>query len=71
MNHPAAWGRQCRIEAARAIHPSTRAFLLKLAGELEAIAGETANLHPDDTELQSAVADRLMELARRGKEWTR
>lgn len=62
------WARRCRIEAARAIHPRTKAFLLELAAQFEAIAGETVNLDPDDTELQSAVADRLAEAARR-KDW--
>lgn len=45
---PLGWARQCRIEAARAIHPSTRAFLLKLAAEFEAVAGEVVVLDPDD-----------------------
>lgn len=71
LTHPLEWARRCRIEAARAIHPMTKAFLLDLAGEYEAIAGETVNLHPDDTELQNAVADRLSELAKKSREWTR
>jgi hypothetical protein len=48
----------------------TKSFLLELAGELEAIAGKTVKLDPDDTELQSAVADRLAELAARRRGWT-
>jgi hypothetical protein len=71
VTHPVEWARRCRIEAARAIHPKTKAFLLELAGEYEAIACETVSLDPDDADLQSAVADRLAELARAGKEWTR
>lgn len=64
---PLGWARQCRIEAARAIHPSTRAFLLKLAAEFEAVAGEVVVLDPDDPDLQDAVADRLAELAARDR----
>ena len=70
LTDPAEWARRCRIEAARAIHPMTKSFLLELAGELEAIAGKTVKLDPDDTELQSAVADRLAELAARRRGWT-
>jgi hypothetical protein len=69
--HPAEWARRCRIEAARAIHPMTKAFLLDLAGKYEAIAGEPVNLDPDDIDLQNAVADRLAELAARRNEEAR
>ena len=69
MTHPVEWARRCRIEAARAIHPKTRAFLLDLAAEYEAIAGIAVELDPDDAELQSAVADRLAEVASRRREW--
>ena len=68
---PAEWARRCRIEAARAIHPSTKAFLLELAAEYEAISGETVNLDPDDTDLQNAVADRLAALAAKRRAWMR
>ena len=71
VTHPADWARRCRIEAARAIHPSTKDFLLDLAKRFEAIAGEEVSVDPDDTELQDAVADRLSELAARKKDWTR
>ena len=71
LTHPAEWARRCRIEAARAIHPTTKAFLLELAGKFEAIAGEPVNLDPDDIDLQNAVADRLAELAARRKEEAR
>jgi hypothetical protein len=60
----AEWARISRIEAARASHPATREFLLDLAAGYEAIAGEPANIHPDDAELQEAIADRLMDRAR-------
>jgi len=63
MNDAAEWARRCHIEAARAIHPSTKAFLLELAAEYEAIAGEVVDLDPDDMDLQNAVADRLSSLA--------
>jgi hypothetical protein len=59
------WARRCRIEAARAIHPSTKSFLLELATEFEAASGETVKLDPDDPDLQNAVADRLAEVAAR------
>ena len=65
----AAWARRCRIEAVRAIHPMTKAFLLELAAECEALSGEAANLDPDDLDLQNAVADRLSALAARRKAW--
>jgi hypothetical protein len=71
LTHPRDWARRCRIEAARAIHPSTKAFLLELAAQFEAIAGETVDLDPDDMELQNAVAERLAELAAKRKEWRR
>lgn len=61
----AEWARICRIEATRASNPATREFLLELAAGYEAIAGEPANIHPDDTELQQAVADRLLDQARK------
>jgi hypothetical protein len=66
---PMERARRCRIEAARAIHPSTKAFLLELAAEYEALSGETVDLDPDDTDLQSAVADRLAVLAAKRREW--
>ena len=68
FTHAVEWARRCRIEAARAIHPKTKAFLLEIAEQYEAVAGETVDLDPDDPELQSAVADRLAEAARR-KDW--
>ena len=71
LTHPIEWARRCRIEAARAIHPSTKAFLLELAKQFEAIGGETVNLHPDDPDLQNAVAERLAEIAIRKTEWMR
>ena len=61
------WARRCRIEAARATHPSTRALLLDLAGEYEAILGKAVIIDPDDIELQDACADCLMALAARRK----
>lgn len=64
---PLGWARRCRIEAARAIHPSTKAFLVDLAAQFEKLAGEKVNLDPDDPDLQNAVAERLAELARRGR----
>jgi len=71
LTHPVEWARRCRIEAARAIHPSTKAFILELAAQFEAMAGETVNLHPDDPELQDAVAERLSEIAAKTREWRR
>jgi hypothetical protein len=59
------WARRCRVEAARAIHPRTKEFLLELALHFEASAGEKVALHPDDSDLQSAVGDRLSEMAAR------
>jgi hypothetical protein len=35
------------------------------------MAGETVNLHPDDPELQDAVAERLSEIAAKTREWRR
>lgn len=61
----AEWARICRIEAARASNPGTREVLLDLAAGYEAIAGQPADIHPDDAELQQAVADRLMDKARK------
>ena len=46
LTHPMEWARRCRIEAARAIHPSTKSFLLILATEFEELAGEAVNLDP-------------------------
>ena len=69
--HSFEWARRCRIEAARAIHPSTKAFLLELAEHFETVAGETVTLNPDDPELQNAVAERLIEIAARKREWLR
>ena len=51
--------------------PKPEPFFLELAGEYEVIAGKTVDLDPDDPEYQSAVADRLAELARRQREWKR
>ena len=63
------WARKCRIEALRAIHPSTKEFLLELAAKYEGMAGEIVNLDPDDDEVQNAVADRLTVLAEQRREW--
>jgi hypothetical protein len=71
LTHPVEWARRCRIEAARAIHPTTKAFLLDLATRYEDLAGETVTLDPDDAELQNAVGERLAELAARKRRWTR
>src|SRR6478736_8391836 len=71
LTHPMEWARRCRIEAARAIHPSTKSFLLILATEFEELAGEAVNLDPDDSDLQNAVGDRITELAARKRHWTR
>lgn len=67
----ANWARRCHIEAVRAIHPTTKAFLLELAAEYEALSGEAASIDPDDTELQNAVADRLATLAAKRRAWLR
>lgn len=64
-NGPLGWARLCRIEAARAIHPRTKKFLLELAAHFEADAGEKVALHPDDPDLQSAVGDHIAEIAAR------
>lgn len=69
QSEAAEWARKCRIEAVRAIHPSTREFLLELAAKYETISGEIVNLDPDDVELQNAVADRLAHLAAQRREW--
>jgi hypothetical protein len=69
ITEPAKWARRCHIEAARAIHPATKAFLLELAAEYEAISVETVNIDPDDTDLQNAVADRLAALAVKRRAW--
>jgi hypothetical protein len=53
------WARICRIEAARTMHRKTRDFLLELALEYEMMSGNTAKIHPDDPDLQNAVAERL------------
>jgi len=71
VTNPLGWARRTRIEAARAIHPSTKAFLLGLAEQFEAIAGQTVRLDPDDPELQHAVAERLAEIAAQKREWLR
>jgi hypothetical protein len=71
LTNPIEWARRCRIEEARAIHPSTKRFLLELAEQFEAIAGQRVKLNPDDPELQNAVADRLTEVAARKREWMR
>jgi hypothetical protein len=65
----AEWARKCHVEALRAIHPSTKEFLLELAAKYEAIAGESVTLDPDDDEVQNAVADRLAVLAAQKREW--
>lgn len=67
----AKWARRCHIEAARAIHPTTKAFLLEMAAEYEGLSGESADIDPDDTELQNAVADRLATLAAQRRAWFR
>src|SRR3954453_21079672 len=41
LTHPTDWARRCRIEAVRAIHPSTKAFLLDLAARFESLGGQT------------------------------
>ena len=69
LQDAAEWARKCRIEAVRAIHPSTKEFLLELAAKFEAMAGEIVNLDPDDDELQNAVADRLALLAAQRRDW--
>ena len=69
LDAAADWARKCRIEAVRAIHPSTKEFLLELAANYEAISGEVVNLDPDDVELQNAVADRFAVLAAQRREW--
>ena len=69
--HTIEWARRCRIEAARAIHPSTKEFLLELANHFETVGGETVELSPDDPELQNAVAERLIEIAAKKREWLR
>jgi hypothetical protein len=69
LEDAAELARKCRIETARAIHPSTKDFLLGLAAKYEAISGEIVNLDPDDLELQNAVADRLAVLAAQRREW--
>jgi hypothetical protein len=68
LSRPAQWARRCKIEAARAIHPKTKAFVLELAEQFEAIAGEIVYVDPDDADLQNAVADRLSETAKRMRE---
>jgi hypothetical protein len=59
------WARICRIEAARTSNPDTRDFLLEIAEGYEALAGVPADIHPDDEDLQQAVADRLIVQARK------
>ena len=71
LTHPLQWARRCRIEAARAIHPVTKAFLVELASGFETAAGEPVVLDPDDPDLQNAVAERLLEIAAKKREWTR
>ena len=61
----AEWARACRIEAARTTHAQTRDLLLMLAAEYEGLAGKAVDLHPDDHDVQSAVADRLQASAAR------
>jgi len=69
LEDAAEWARKCRVEAVRAIHPTTKEFLLGLAAHYDAISGEKGNLDPDDVELQNAVADRLAALAAQRREW--
>ena len=69
LEDAAGWARKCRIEAVRAIHPSTKEFLLDLAAKYEDLSGEIVKLDPDDVELQNAVADRLAVLAAQRREW--
>jgi hypothetical protein len=71
MDDPTNWARRCRIEAMRATHPSTKAFLLELAVEYEKLAGEAVTQDPDDPDLQNAVADRLAFLAAKRRAWVR
>jgi hypothetical protein len=63
------WARLCRVEAVRTTHVTTKAFLVELAGEFEALAGKAVDLDPDDLELQDAVADRLFSLALKRSAW--
>jgi hypothetical protein len=69
LNDPADLARRCHVEARRAIHPATKAFLLELAAAFEAAIGKRIDLNSDDSDLQNAVADRLGEVAKRG--WKR
>lgn len=69
MTDPKLRARLCRIEAARATHQQTKDLLLELASEFDAIAGDTGEIHPDDPELQGAVADRLHALAEKNRGW--
>lgn len=59
------WARLCRIEAMRTTHEATRALLVDLAAEYEAMAGRSVDIDPDDRDLQNAVADRLSLAAKR------
>jgi hypothetical protein len=70
MTDPKLRARLCRIEAARATHRQTKELLLELASEYDAIAGDTGAIHPDDPELQAAVADRLHALAEQLMAWS-
>jgi hypothetical protein len=71
MDDPANLARRCRIEAMRATHPTTKDFLLELAAEYEALAGDAVAQDPDDPDLQNAVADRLASLASKRRAWGR
>jgi len=63
------WARICRLEAAKATLPNTKAFLLELAAEYEEIAGQIVQIDFDDPWLQDAVASRLSALAAKRKAW--
>ena len=39
LEDAAEWARKCRVEAVRAIHPTTKEFLLGLAAHYDAISG--------------------------------
>ena len=61
------WARVCRIEAVRSSDAATKALLVELAEEFENLAGQNADVDPDDFDLQNAAADRLVSLA--AKRW--
>ena len=63
------WARVCRVEAMRSTHLRTRELLLELAAEYETCAGQLAEIHPDDRDLQDAAADRISSVASKAKAW--